>query len=956
MFGFLARQEDKPSSEKALQVFISYSRMDKLITDRVVGGLIRRGIDVMIDTSDMHAGDVWREELQRMIQAADTVIGLVSNNSMGSDEVRKELETLQSLNKRLVPIRIDDIDLDDLPPTINRLHLLSLLPSDDFDAQLDSLAVTLNVPKAWVQNHTWLGDQARRGIRLRGEVLKDAKLWLQEKPKEAEPPTQEIVDHIAHSSRISNRIRYLTLASAAGMLAMITLGLKWYDDFRKDVQMKTFIAESKSLAVESEQETERGNAALGINLALQGLPDPEEGRKRPVVVEAERALYRALSNLRQRVVFDGHDKPLTHAEMNPIGDRVVTTSTDGLAGLWTIDGELLQQLEGHKKAVTMAKFSPDGTRIVTISEDLTGILWDHEGKQIATLAGHTRPVLFTSFSHDSSFIVTTSADFTARLWSAVDGKPLKTFKGHRAAIAAADFSPDDRMLATVSADQTGRLWAIEDDHEPIILDGHSDRVLDIDFSPQRNLIAMASRDGDVIIWNMNGDIEKHLQGHYGVINTVRFAPDGLAVVTASDDNTAKVWATADGKEIATLRGHESRVIYAEFDDDQSKIMTASVDGAIGLWKVADVEETGDLCKPVIMRGHNDGIVTARLSTDGQSIISAGNDHTARLWDAGKDPPRSTGLHHDCDVRSLAFSRDGSRLVSACKDGNVTLWDIEALRRSNERDVGDLIISTALSTDGQRLALAHEDGSATIWNTDRLQLVGRVKSHAARVRSVEFNGDGTRLLTSSADGTAKIWDVLTQKEVLALVGHDDRVRTAVFSHDDRKVLTVSADKTAKIWDSVSGALLQTFDVHEADVWAADFSPDGSKIVTGSVDGQIFLIDLTKPDATRRLVGHGDNIRSAEFSPDGSQILTSSWDRTVRLWDVDKAEAVAVLDNEDIILDAAFDPNGGRIAHIIQDKVLLRPTAVRGQESKPEPKYPSVEELVAAAKAIRPHDDF
>ena len=116
----------------------------------------------MIDTNDMLPGDIWREELEKMIRAADTVIWLVSKISMGSDEVKWELEILRSFNKRIIPGLIDDIDLDDLPPNINRLHVLSLLPSDDFETQLDELADTLKVPKAWIQTHTWLGDQARR--------------------------------------------------------------------------------------------------------------------------------------------------------------------------------------------------------------------------------------------------------------------------------------------------------------------------------------------------------------------------------------------------------------------------------------------------------------------------------------------------------------------------------------------------------------------------------------------------------------------------------------------------------------------------------------------------------------------------------------------------------------------------------------------------------------------------
>ena len=175
-----------------------------------------------------------------------------------------------------------------------------------------------------------------------------------------------------------------------------------------------------------------------------------------------------------------------------------------------------------------------------------------------------------------------------------------------------------------------------------------------------------------------------------------FSSDGSLIVTASDDNTAKIW-TADGnEEIATLRGHRARVIHAEFSDDHSKILTASIDGAIGLWNVVEVEREDQSLKVdllTMLRGHVRSIASAGFSADGQTILSAGSDHTARLWNAGDEPPLSTALHHDCDVRSLAFSRDGGRIASACKDGYVTLWDAETLSQTNAGNVDGIIIST-----------------------------------------------------------------------------------------------------------------------------------------------------------------------------------------------------------------------------------------------------------------------
>ncbi|MEM7045370.1 MAG: hypothetical protein AAF543_21380, partial [Pseudomonadota bacterium] len=185
-------------------------------------------------------------------------------------------------------------------------------------------------------------------------------------------------------------------------------------------------------------------------------------------------------------------------------------------------------------------------------------------------------------------------------------------------------------------------------------------------------------------------------------------------------------------------------------------------------------------------------------------------------------------------------------------------------------------------------------------------------------------------------------------ILEFNGHKERVRNAVFSPDGITILTVSEDRTAKLWDGTDGRPLRSFEGgkdgvwHREDIWAAAFSPVAPTFVTGSVDGKLLLNWRNGERPPLSLIGHGDNIRSAEFSADGRLILTSSWDRTVRLWDASTGMALAVMPNEDIILDATFDPSGSSIAYAIRNLVRIRPI------------YPSPEALIAAAKAVKPRD--
>jgi WD40 repeat protein len=76
-----------------------------------------------------------------------------------------------------------------------------------------------------------------------------------------------------------------------------------------------------------------------------------------------------------------------------------------------------------------------------------------------------------------------------------------------------------------------------------------------------------------------------------------FSPDGKRVVTASDDNTARLWDADTGKEAAVLKGHTNRVWSAAFSPDGKRVVTASADNTARLWDA----DTGK--EAAVLKGH-----------------------------------------------------------------------------------------------------------------------------------------------------------------------------------------------------------------------------------------------------------------------------------------------------------------------------------------------------------------
>jgi hypothetical protein len=74
-----------------------------------------------------------------------------------------------------------------------------------------------------------------------------------------------------------------------------------------------------------------------------------------------------------------------------------------------------------------------------------------------------------------------------------------------------------------------------------------------------------------------------LEGHQDRVIQAAFSPDGKLLVTASADNTARLWEVARGQALQVLKGHEDRVIQAAFSPDGKLVVTASDDRTARLW-------------------------------------------------------------------------------------------------------------------------------------------------------------------------------------------------------------------------------------------------------------------------------------------------------------------------------------------------------------------------------------
>lgn len=467
----------------------------------------------------------------------------------------------------------------------------------------------------------------------------------------------------------------------------------------------------------------------------------------------------------------------------------------------------------------------------------------------------------------------------------------------------------DRPERPVSPEALAALVRItEEDRLAGILYGHKGPINFASFSQSGNLMVTASEDNTARLWDLRSGAELAvLSGHSdGVISAI-FNRSGDRVLTSSYDNTARLWDTKKGALVKVLTGHAERILSGAFSPSGDRIITASFDATARLWNAG----SGELIK--VLAGHKGPILFVNFDPSGSRVVTASYDKTARIWDARSGVLLKVLAGHKHLVKSAVFSPSGDRVVTASYDKTVRLWDAGsgALLKIFTGHT-DSVNYAAFSPSGDRVISASYDMTARLWDVKSGAPLAVLKGHEDWVRTARFNHSGDRIITASYDKTARLWDVKSGEQVAIFAGHEDRVLFADFSPLDDRVVTVSYDKTARLWNTGKNAQIAVLKGHEDMVRSAAFNPTGDRAVTASADGTARLWDLRTGAQLAVLARHKDWVRSAVFSPSGDRVVTASGDNTARLWDVGTGKQLAVFaEHKGAVLSAVFNPSGDQV---------------------------------------------
>jgi WD40 repeat protein len=284
---------------------------------------------------------------------------------------------------------------------------------------------------------------------------------------------------------------------------------------------------------------------------------------------------------------------------------------------------------------------------------------------------------------------------------------------------------------------------------------HTKAIYSLAITPDRVNIVTASLDNTIKIFDLlTGKFVRSLEGHEEDVHSIALSEDGGHLVSASEDSSVKIWKLDTGNLIRNLTGHTGAALSAIFTPNMQYVISTAEDKLVKIWNW----NTKKIIRT--LKGHESAVNSVAISPDGKYIATSGMK-IIRVWKWGTNVPEYTLEGHKFGVTSLAISKEGDYLVSGSLDKTVKIWSMETgkIVKSLEDHKGS-VNSVAISDDNKYIASGAGDNSVMVYELEGNKKWGPF-CMGAFVQSVKFIPDTHLIASADYHGQVCIWDFLEE---------------------------------------------------------------------------------------------------------------------------------------------------------------------------------------------------
>ncbi|MBM3847041.1 MAG: hypothetical protein FJ405_12245, partial [Verrucomicrobia bacterium] len=316
----------------------------------------------------------------------------------------------------------------------------------------------------------------------------------------------------------------------------------------------------------------------------------------------------------------------------PTGTVSVELSTDGnqifvadhARAIHVLDGKSLNRIRTTRLEEQLASIAVDPTDRYLAVGTVPGkihLLELPELRLSRTFSTSSESVRSLQFNPDGSRLLAVHWG-RAQLWDTATGVAVGPAMGHIGPIRHAILSPNGESVITCGNDNAMKHWMPAMQDTPVNAGARNSDVQMTQFDPtSTRLLIIPSGTHPFVTW-LGSDSNRFLTlPHGSPANFGAFDSTGARVVTASDDQTAKVWNVQSTAELIQTIPHRGRVRWAAFGPDGSTLVTATADARLQVWDIRTGESLTDVIELTATWGNG------MISLKGRRFLAATRDGT-----------------------------------------------------------------------------------------------------------------------------------------------------------------------------------------------------------------------------------------------------------------------------------------------------------------------------------------
>ncbi|NNJ93570.1 MAG: WD40 repeat domain-containing protein [Halobacteria archaeon] len=277
---------------------------------------------------------------------------------------------------------------------------------------------------------------------------------------------------------------------------------------------------------------------------------------------------------------------------SPSGDLLASGGWEGTVRLWRMpDGSPGHAWQAHADTVNGMVFTDAGQRLVTAGFDRRIATWSINGQLLGQVESPA-PITHMTALEPADRLLTGHADGSVRLWRLSDFSRLQTQVLHRGSVKTVAIAPGGERYASSGSDGAVFTWS---EHAPVRrLEDPPTDAWTLAFSPDGQWL-MGGSWFRLYRWQLADTTLQTLPTrHRGIIRSIKYLPDGatLASISRQTDSAVYFLDPVTGATLRRFQRHDLCGADISVSADGRYLATTSDDATVRIWDLGAGRPTG----------------------------------------------------------------------------------------------------------------------------------------------------------------------------------------------------------------------------------------------------------------------------------------------------------------------------------------------------------------------------